>query len=76
MWTYMPNVTLSISKELHDEMRRHPEVKWSEVARKALLVEVERLHIFDELLSGSKLTIEDSVRLGRKINRAAAARVA
>jgi hypothetical protein len=72
----MPNVTLSVSKELHEEMRRHPEVKWSEVARRALQVEVERLHIFDELLTGSKLTIEDAVRFGRKINRAAASKVA
>jgi hypothetical protein len=61
----MPNVTLSVSNELHDELRRHPEVVWSEVARKALLIEVERLHIFDELLSGSRRTIEDSARLGR-----------
>ncbi|HEV2166140.1 MAG TPA: hypothetical protein VGS23_04070 [Thermoplasmata archaeon] len=70
----MPNVTLSVSKELHEEMRRHPDVKWSQVARRALQVEVERLHIFDELLSGSKLTIEDSIRIGRKVNLAAAAR--
>jgi hypothetical protein len=71
----MPNVTLAVSKELHEEMRRHPEVKWSEVARRALQVEVERLHIFDALLSGSRLTVEDAVRLGRKINRSAAARL-
>ncbi len=72
----MPNVTLAVSKELHAEMKRHPEVKWSEVARRALQLEVERLHIFDELLSGSKLTIEDAVRIGRKINRTAAAKLA
>ncbi|MCI4323296.1 MAG: hypothetical protein L3K03_04670 [Thermoplasmata archaeon] len=72
----MPNVTLAVSQELHNEMKRHPEVKWSEIARRALQLEVERLHIFDELLSGSKLTIEDAVRIGRKINRTAAAKLA
>jgi len=32
----MPHITLSIPKELFEEMKKHPEVKWSEVARKAI----------------------------------------
>ncbi len=32
----MPHITLSIPKELLEEMRKYPEIKWSEVARKAI----------------------------------------
>ena len=31
----MPNMTLSIPKELYFKMKRFPEFKWSEVARQA-----------------------------------------
>lgn len=39
----MPNITLSIPEELYERMRRHPEVKWSEVARKAIAEYLRRL---------------------------------
>jgi len=32
----MPHITLSIPTDLFEEMKKHPEVKWSEVARKAI----------------------------------------
>jgi len=31
------NVTLSVPKEVHDIMKQHREIKWSEVARQALI---------------------------------------
>ena len=68
----MTNVTLAVPKELHKEMRRHPEIKWSEVARQAFQREVERIHLFDRLLARSELTESDAVTLGRRIRRAAA----
>ncbi|MBI2144825.1 hypothetical protein HYU18_00720 [Candidatus Woesearchaeota archaeon] len=30
------NITLSIPKELYDQMKKHPDVKWSEAAREGL----------------------------------------
>ena len=33
----MPNITLSIPREIYEKMKRHPEVKWSEVARRAIV---------------------------------------
>lgn len=65
----MPNMTFSVPDDLHREMRAHPDVKWSEVARSALRREVERLHYLDQLLAGSKLTDVDAVALGRAIRR-------
>ncbi len=32
----MVNMTLAIPDELHRKIRKHPEVKWSEVARRAI----------------------------------------
>jgi len=30
------NMTLAVPKELHDIMKKHPEIKWTAVARKAM----------------------------------------
>lgn len=68
----MPNMTLALPERLHREMRRHPEIRWAEVARRALTRELSRLRVYDRLLSGSKLTEKDAVEIGRKVNRAAA----
>jgi hypothetical protein len=70
----MANVTLAVPRELHAEMRRHPEIRWSEVARRAFQREVNRLHLVDRLLANSRLTEEDAVNLGRTIRRKAARR--
>lgn len=70
----MPNMTLSLPEELHREMRAHPEIKWAEVARAAFRTQLGRLEIYDRLLSSSKMTQGDAVRLGREIRHAAARR--
>jgi hypothetical protein len=65
----MPNMTFAVPEELHKEMRRHKDVRWSEVARRALAREINRLHIYDRLLADSRLTETDAVELGRVIRR-------
>ncbi len=70
----MTNVTLAVPKELHAEMRRHPEIRWSEVARMAFQNEVDRLHVLDRLFEASRLTERDAADLGKSIRRAAARR--
>jgi hypothetical protein len=32
----MAHLTLSVPEQLYEEMKRHPEIKWSEVARTAI----------------------------------------
>lgn len=32
----MAHITLSVPEELRKEMKKHPEIKWSEVARQAI----------------------------------------
>lgn len=65
----MPNMTFAVPEELHREIRRHKDVRWSEIARRALVREVNRLHIYDRLLAKSTLTEADAVELGRLIRR-------
>ncbi len=67
-------MTLSLPDELHREMCAHPEVKWPEVARRAIQRELDRLHAYDRLLSGSALTERDAVALGREARRSASRR--
>ncbi|HIH16616.1 MAG TPA: hypothetical protein HA252_04395 [Candidatus Diapherotrites archaeon] len=37
------NVTLSVPKEVHDIMKRHREIKWTEVARQAIVEKARAL---------------------------------
>lgn len=69
-------MTLGLPDELHESMRRHPHIKWSEVARRAFQQELSRLEIYDQLLAGSTLTEQDAVALGREIRRSAARKTA
>jgi hypothetical protein len=39
----MVNMTMAIPKPLYDDMRRHSEIKWTEVARKAFLKKINEL---------------------------------
>ena len=39
----MPNLTVSIPPEVHRKMKLHPEVKWSEVVRRAISSYLEEL---------------------------------
>lgn len=68
-------MTLKVPDDLHEAMRRHPEIRWSEVARRAFQLELDRLDIYDRLLANSKVTIDDAVRIGREIKVAQAKRV-
>lgn len=32
----MVNMTMAVPKEMHEKMRKHPEIKWTEIAREAI----------------------------------------
>jgi len=71
---FLVNMTLSIPKELKDQMDLFPEINWSEVARSAIREKVADLTLLKEFTSKSKLTEEDAIELGRKVNKALAKR--
>jgi hypothetical protein len=70
----MANMTLSMPDDIHREMKQFPEVKWSEVARRAIMDKVETLRLAEKLASKSRLTQKDADEFSRKIKRLAAKR--
>ncbi len=66
----MANLTLSIPDDLYEEMKKHPEIRWSEVARQAVWRKLEDLRRLDELLARSRLTDDDVAELGRQVKEA------
>ncbi len=70
----MTNMTLALSEQLIRLMKKHKEIKWSEVARQAMLEKATELEWMDKVLSKSKLTENDAIEIGRKIKRGIAKR--
>ncbi len=74
---HMANMTLSVPEELHRKMKKHTEIKWSDIARQAFekkLENAEQLAWMDKVLSKSKLTEKDVEEIGTKIKTAIARR--
>lgn len=67
-------MTLAVPEDLHAIMKRYNTIKWSEIARQALWDQARKLELMDKLLAKSKLTEEDALEIGRKINRGIARR--
>ncbi len=65
----MPNVTLSIPKDLHTKMKKHSEIRWSEVIRRTISEKIEDLELINRIASRSKLTQNDVDEISRKINK-------
>ncbi len=65
----MTNLTLSIPDDLKAKMNHFPEINWSEVARQAIMEKTQVLERMQHLLSGSKLTEQDTLKIGREIKR-------
>lgn len=68
----MVNMTLSIPEELHKKMKQISDVRWSEVARRAIEERINDLEVMNKIASKSKLTKKDVKELSKKIKRSAA----
>ena len=66
----MANLTLSIPDDLYGEMKKHPEIRWSEVARQSLRTKLQDLRRLDELLAKSCLTQGGVSVVGRSVKEA------
>lgn len=65
-------MTLSIPDDLIKKMRAFNEIKWSEIARKAIEKRVEDLEIMNELAFKSKLSENDVREISKRIKASAA----
>jgi len=63
----MGNITLSVPEELHKKMRKHTELKWSDIARQAFEKKLKEIELMADLLSKSELTEQDAERIGHAI---------
>ncbi len=67
-------MTLSLPEELHELIKKHKEVRWSEVALQAMWDYAQKLELLDGLTGRSKLTEENAMELDRLIKEALAQR--
>ena len=65
----MVNMTIAIPGDLHEKMRKHNEIKWSEIARRAIREYVEELEKLEKLTADSKLEEDDIGELDHKIKK-------
>ena len=63
-------MTLSIPEDLHQLIKEHNEVRWSEIARRAMWDYARKLELLDKLTENSELTEADVKELERKLKKA------
>jgi len=68
---FMANITLSVPNEIHKQMKHFSEVKWSEVARKAIIEKIEMMILAEKLAQKSKLSEQDIKEFNKKIKSSA-----
>ena len=66
----MVSMTLSIPKDLHMLIKKHNEIRWSEIARRAMWDYAKKLEILDNIAQKSELTEEDVMELDKKVKKA------
>lgn len=65
----MPNITLSVPEELHKKMKKHSDIRWSEVVRRTIAQRVEDLERVEGIARKSKLSQKDADEIAHKINK-------
>lgn len=64
----MPTITLSMPDDLKKQMDEFGDINWSEVARESIRERISQLALLNSIVKKSKLTKEDALEIGRKIN--------
>lgn len=70
----MGTMTLAIPDDVQKEMKHFSEIRWSEVARKAIQERIEMLRLAEQLAKKSKLTAKDVEDFSKKITASATKR--
>ena len=63
----MPNMTLSIPSDLHAMVKKHNEINWSEIARRAMAIQAKKLNLMDTLVKNSEFHEIDVEELDKKV---------
>ncbi len=67
----MSNITLALPDDVSREMKQFSDIRWSEVARAAIVDKLETLKFAEKLAKKSKLTEKDVVEFSKKIKKSA-----
>ena len=70
----MGNLTLAIPDDVQQEMKHFSDIRWSEVARKAIIERLETLRLAEKLARKSRLTEKDVQLFSAKIKASATKR--
>ena len=65
----MPNMTLALPEDVYQIIKNHNEIRWSEIARRAISDYAKKLALLDALTAKSELTEEDIMKLDLKIKK-------
>ena len=68
----MPTMTLSVTEDLYEVIKKHREIKWSEIARRAMWEYARKLELLDRLLEKSELTEKDVMEIDKSIKKSLA----
>jgi len=70
----MGNITLSLPEEVQKDMKQFAEIRWSEVARKAIIEKLETLKMAEKIANKSRLSEKDIKEFSKKIKSLATKR--
>lgn len=62
-------MTLAIPHDLYDIIKSHNEIKWNEIAFKAMLGYAMKLKLLDKILEKSEFTEKDAMEMDKIIKR-------
>jgi hypothetical protein len=68
----MPNITLSVSKELKNEMERHSSVKWSSAVRSIIEQKIADFDESERIAKKSRFSWKSWKLIGTRISKSAA----
>jgi hypothetical protein len=63
----MPNMTLSLPEDVHRIVKAHSEVRWSEIARRAIEDYAKKLAMLDAITQNSSIAEDDILALDYKV---------
>ena len=63
----MPNITLSLPEDIYAIVKNHREIRWSEIARRAIEDYAKKLVLLEALTSESTLTEDDILEIDGKV---------
>jgi len=63
----MPNMTLSLPEDIYRIVKAHNEVRWSEIARRAIEDYAKKIALMNALTHESELSEDDIMALDHKV---------